>query len=118
MNNTHGGKRNGAGRKASDGVVLVCELNVSVDQLSLDLIMQYGGGNTSLGIRKICAALSAKSTTPVRLKSVAKKKPAPVYIEPDEFTPEGSRRNLLTMRRLRAEAQEQYEQALAEYVEE
>ena len=115
-----GGYRAGAGRKSTDGVVMHTIVTASVDKQSYDLIQQYGGGNNSLGVRKICALLA-------KLQSTAKPSPRaaggatvrvvkmPVYKEPDEYTPDGSRRNIVTMTRLRREAEATYKREMEKY---
>lgn len=54
-----GGARKNAGRKTQDGAVLEARQTLTMDGQTLDLAMELGEGNVSLGIRCMAAELLA-----------------------------------------------------------
>lgn len=49
---THGGARNGAGRKPADGATGLQRRTITLDDKRADKLRKLGGGDLSLGIRK------------------------------------------------------------------
>jgi len=115
-----GGKRVGAGRKPADGAVLTATLNVRVDEVSLELIDEYGGGGK--GVRAICHELLRYRNSGTALKSITKtargpgtdrailKKPVRAVV-PDR-APDGRKYGMTKMLQLEAEADAAYALAL------
>ncbi len=112
-----GGKRVGAGRPAKDNAVIVASVSAYVDQVSLDLIEFYGEGNDSLGIRRICAALIKLQSTAKVKAPAGRVKHKPVYVEPSEFAPDGTRRTFHALLQLKRGARDKYNAELQSYVE-
>lgn len=76
-----GGYRPGAGAKAADGAICSMLISAAVDQESFDLIEELGGGNLSMGVRKVCHELlryrnSGTARAPT-IKVTEKTAPAP-----------------------------------------
>jgi hypothetical protein len=79
-----GGRREGAGRKSEDGVLSFATVTANVDERSYNLIMLYGEGNASLGVRHICALVSSPPAKIVKKHAVIKR--GSVYDEPTAAT--------------------------------
>ena len=105
-----GGVRKGAGRKAQDGATLAVTLNIRVDNLSLELIDEFGGGGP--GVRAICRELtrlrSAKNSGTAR--AILKR---PVRAAVPTHSPEGHKYNLTKLIELNAKADAAHARALA-----
>lgn len=52
----HGGKREGAGKKAIDGAILLQKVTVTLTTEMVDRCLAAGSGNLSLGVRKLLDA--------------------------------------------------------------
>lgn len=107
-----GGVRAGAGRKTPDGVVASYKISITVDAECYNVLQQYlVGDNFSAAVRSALRELNKYKRGGAVVKS-GKVKRVPIYKEPSEYTPDGVRRSISTMIRLRREAQEAYEAEL------
>lgn len=114
----NGGRRVGAGAKAADGVVIVVEVTVRLDQESADMLDDMEGVNTSVKIRALLKELRELrlGVSPAKLKSISK--PARKPFVPEQASPrfpDGRKRSLTNLLQHEAEVRERNRVALRAY---
>lgn len=116
-----GGRREGAGRKSLDGLDVVAVVTARLDQASLDLVEELGGGSLTVGIRKACHELLryrnsgtvlTSITNPGTARAILKR---PVRAEVPDRAPDGRKYGITKMLELEAAADAAYAAAMKKW---